>query len=386
MTLSAVKLDVYRTAIPMRNFEHAAAQRELAEAVVVRIELSDGRAGWGETHPRLYVTGETSDTVLADLREIIWPALTAADLRPGELPTFPDHNPSGRCINAAACAAELAVADALMGPEDWANLTVPAQAAGRAGRYLPVRVSGVVGSADPTRTARQLWCMRVFGLRDFKLKLGLAEQIDHDNLAAVQWQIGKGLARGKLTLRVDANGAWPADQTPQRVAELEQWGVCAVEQPAFCSAAELAALAVRCELPLIADESLLTASDAQVLLRAGGRIWWNIRISKNGGLARSLALAQLAAEHGVPFALGCMVGETSILSAAQRRLLAACPPPRFVEGNYGRFLLRGDLARPSLRLGYAGRLKRLRGPGLGATVDESRLARYGQLLATLQAV
>ena len=126
MNLRAVKLEVYRTAIPMRGFEHAAARRELAEAVVVRIGLSDGRTGWGETHPRAYVTGETIDSVMADLREVVWPAMVAAELRPGELPEVPAADATGRCIHAAACAVELAGADALMGEDDWAKLPAPA--------------------------------------------------------------------------------------------------------------------------------------------------------------------------------------------------------------------------------------------------------------------
>jgi L-alanine-DL-glutamate epimerase-like enolase superfamily enzyme len=417
MSLRAVRLDVYRTAIPMRSFEHAAARRELAEAVVVRLELSDGRTGWGETHPRAYVTGETLDSVVADLRTVVWPALARQELRPGELPPVPDTDAAGRCLNAAACAVELAAADALLGEDDWERLGnrrasrldkhppadaggspegrasgQPPPAGGRyrltASRHLPIRVSGVIGSGHPARTGRHLWWMRLFGLRDFKLKLGFSSDIDRGNLAAAHRRIGKALARGRCTLRVDVNGAWSADDTPARVAELKALGVCAVEQPVFCSAAELAALAQQCELPLIADESLLTLADAQALLAARGaqKVWWNIRLSKNGGIARSLALAVLAAQHGVPFVIGCMVGEASILSAAQRRLLAICPLPRFVEGNYGRFLLWEDLARASLCFGYGGRLRRLRGPGLGAAVDSAKLARYGQQVATLGAV
>jgi muconate cycloisomerase len=417
MGVRAVKLDVYRTAIPMRGFEHAAAKRELAEAIVVRLELADGRDGWGETHPRAYVTGETLDGVIADLRNVVWPAIAGRDLRPGELPAVPDRDAAGRCLNAAACAVELAAADAMLDQADWAKLYKvgeerlenypPADAGGfpegqppqgqpvqeapavrrgmllNAATYLPARVSGVLGSADPARTARQLLKMRLFGLRDFKLKLGFAGDVDRANLSAVCRKIGKALAGGKCTLRVDVNGAWPAEQTPQRVAELKAAGVCAVEQPVFCSAAELAKLSHRCELPLIADESLLTLQDAQALLAAGPRVWWNIRLSKNGGLARSLALANLAAEHGVPFVIGCMVGESGILSAAQRRLLALAPQPRFLEGNYGRFLLRDDLTRPSLRFGYAGRLKTLRGAGLGVKVDAAKLAHLGQLVESI---
>jgi muconate cycloisomerase len=310
--------------------------------------------------------------------------LAKQELRAGELPTIPDRDGTGRCLNAAACAVELAAADALLDEADWLRLRKGGEGASNLRRRtLPVRVSGVLGSAKPARTVRQLLKMRLFGLHDFKLKVGLADDVDRANLSAVGRWIGRALARGTCTLRVDANGAWSAERTPELTAELKTAGVCAVEQPVFCSAAELVELSRRCELPLIADESLLTLQDAQALLAAGPRVWWNIRLSKNGGLFRSLALANLAAEHGVPFVVGCMVGESGILSAAQRRLLELTPPPRFVEGNYGRFLLRDDLTRPSLRLGYGGRLKTLRGPGLGVKVDLAKLARLGRLVESL---
>jgi len=183
-------------------------------------------------------------------------------------------------------------------------------------------------------------------------------------------------------LRVDVNGAWSAEEVPRRVAELKRWGVCVVEQPTYGTAAELVDLAGRCELPLMADESLLTAADADVLAAEPQRVWWNIRISKNGGPGPAAALARKAAAAGIPFTIGCMVGESSILSAAQRRLLGEVPQPRFVEGNYGRWLLSGDLARRSLRFGFGGRLRALR---KAVAVDERRLQRYGRHLLTQRA-
>jgi muconate cycloisomerase len=248
-----------------------------------------------------------------------------------------------------------------------------------------VRVTGVLGSADPARTARQLWLMRLIGLRDFKLKLGLGEQIDRENISVVHSRLAKALGGGKCTLRVDVNSGWELQEAAQRIEHLAQLGICAVEQPVSAPAGRLAGLAQRCPLPLIADESLITSADFNELVRAGkGRVWLNIRIAKNGGLDSALAMARAAAAAGVPFIIGCMVGETAILSAAQRALLGRCPPPRFVEGNYGRLLLSDDIARKSPRFGYAGRLKALPGPGLGVVVDPKRLAKYGKLIKTLR--
>jgi L-Ala-D/L-Glu epimerase len=414
VNLQATQLDIYRTAIPMRAFEHAAAKRDLAEAIVVRVAMSDGAAGWGETLPRPYVTGETIESVAADLESAVWPAVAAADWADprAALAGIPDAAADGRCMNAAACAAELACVDWLLGQARDGGGTLAALVGAAAGggaephgttgtggtpvgptgkmpvpplaKRIAARVSGVLGSADPGRTARRLRLMRWFGLRDFKLKLGFGPAEDAENLRVVHRRIGKAVAAGRCTLRVDVNGAWDAASTPDRVAELAAFGVCAVEQPTFCGAEELVELARRCRLPLMADESLLTERDAQCLLAEPARVWWNVRISKNGGLCRSAGLVRLAGQHGVPVTVGCMVGESGVLSAAQRRLLQAAGPVRFVEGNYGRWLLADDLTRPSPRFGYGGRLKAPRRPGLGVAVDQEKLARYGRLVRSLR--
>jgi L-alanine-DL-glutamate epimerase-like enolase superfamily enzyme len=384
MSAKPVQLDVYRTAIPMRSFEHAAAARRTAEAVVVRARFSDGREGWGETLPRPYVTGETMETVAADLEAVIWPACRQLDFAAGPAATagIPTGAPDGRCLNAASCALELACMDWLLARPPAGPAQAPAARWARPAR-IAARVSGVLGSADPARTARRLRLMRWFGLRDFKLKLGFGGEVDAENLRIVHERLGRALAAGKGTLRVDVNGGWDADQTVAEADRLRPLGVCAIEQPVFGTATELAALARRCALPLIADESLRTTDDARELLAEPDRVWWNVRISKNGGLVRAAELADLAASHGVTLVVGCMVGESGLLSAAQRRLLQRIESPRFVEGNYGRLLLADDLTRPSPRIGYGGRLTPLRAAGLGVTVESRKIGRYGRRIATL---
>ena len=297
---------------------------------------------------------------------------------------IPLRDSSGRWINAAVCAFDLASLRRLFGAKNGKPTQRLLEVSDRpaAQRQIDGRVSGVLGSTDPRRTAKQLRRMRWFGLKDFKLKLGLGEDIDAENLRIVRKQIGRAVSRGKATFRVDVNGGWDADSTPQRVEQMRTLGVCVVEQPVYCSPVELLALSRKCSLPLMADESLKTEDDARFLLQERSQIWWNIRLSRNGGFLRSL---RLAAEHRVPFTIGCMVGESSILSAAQRLLLQWSPVPKFVEGNYGRFLLADDLVRKSLRFGYGGRLKALRRGKRHVEVDPAKLERYGQLVATLSA-
>jgi muconate cycloisomerase len=354
----------------MRSFEHAAASRDVARTIVVRLELSDGRVGWGETLPRDYVTGETFESAIVDIRDRVWPAVREQDLSDPGAVDVSAADIDGRCMNAAACAVELAI---------WWTQAPPANR-----RKITARVSGVLGSVDPSKTACRLRLMHLIGLRDFKLKLGFGDEIDTENLRICQRKLGKGIRRGKASLRVDVNGGWDAETTPQRIKEIEPYGVCVVEQPTFIPAEELFDLAGRCTLPLMADESLITEEQARLYLADPKRMWWNVRISKNGGLERTRRLLALAAENGVTVSNGCMVGESGILSAVQRRLLETSPQPRFVEGNYGRLLLREDLTRPSIRFGYGGRLKSLRGDGFGVKIDIDNLQRYSTLVENLK--
>jgi muconate cycloisomerase len=116
--------------------------------------------------------------------------------------------------------------------------------------------------------------------------------------------------------------------------------------------------------------------DARRLIELGVADVFNIRISKCGGLLPSLRLAALARRENVDIQLGCMVGETSILSAAGLRFLQVCPGVRWAEGCFGSFLLTDDVTTKGLRFGYGGRPPRLSPrSGLGIRVEPARLDR-----------
>ena len=381
-------MDIFRTAIPMRRFKHAAAERKVSEAVVVAVHFDDGSVGWGETLPRKYVTGETIESVIADLKNVIWPRWAGQPM-PGKDP-LTEIAPAvheGRYINAAICAFDLATTRRLFERVDeiLPELLKPLGGRTQVRRELDVPVSGVLGLARRRHIRRRTRAMQWLGLEHFKLKISADESGSAAAVQAVCRRLGRSLEKGTTTLRVDVNGGWDAASAVTHITALKAWGVCAVEQPIVGSAEDLVELARRCPLPLIADESLVTERDARVLLAEPQKIWWNVRLCKNGGLAASLKIAQLGAGKGVTMVYGCMVGESSILSAAQRRFLQMGPGPRFVEGNYGRLLLKGDLTTKRLAFGYGGKLKTLPGDLLGVTVDLKRIQKYGKHVGSARA-
>ena len=237
-----------------------------------------------------------------------------------------------------------------------------------------VRYSGMVVGRTRGRLRMALRAQRLYGLRDFKLKVAIEGW--EERLRWAFEMLGGAIERKRVTLRVDANAGWTLAEANEALELLEKCGVGALEQPLpDVNDADLPYLAEQAHCDLIVDESLLTIDDAQRLIATGGVRVLNIRLAKNGGLMPALRIARLALAAGLDVQLGCLVGETSLLSAAGIAFLEACPKVRFVEGAFGPFLLRDDVTRRPVRFGYGGRVRTRLGPGLGVTVDPAALDR-----------
>jgi hypothetical protein len=75
--------------------------------------------------------------------------------------------------------------------------------------------------------------------------------------------------------------------------------------------------------------------------------------------------------------VGCQVGETSLLSAAQLTLIAAVKKVTYGEGCFGLHLLKEDPVEPLMQFGYGGRPPQLpERPGLGVKVNEAMLSQW----------
>ncbi|MCH7814835.1 MAG: hypothetical protein IID40_12540 [Planctomycetes bacterium] len=289
---------------------------------------------------------------------------------------MPWKGADGRPCPAARAAVELALLDVyarhfdrpLTDVAGWMGLG----GFGPPGSTRSLRYSGVLASDSLRSTLRTLRLLWWYGLRHFKLKVGLPDDVERVRTVA-RW-LGSALRRGRATLRLDANGAWTTERAVAVLTELADLPLAGVEQPlAKGNEADLTHLRRIHTPPIIHDESLITMNDARSLADRQLADGFNIRISKCGGLLPSLRLARFARQHGVLVQLGCMVGETSILSAAGRAFLEMVPQVVFAEGWFGSFLLSEDVVRRPLRFGYGGRGRSLAGPGWGVTVDPNRL-------------
>jgi L-Ala-D/L-Glu epimerase len=376
-----VGFDLYAVELPFRApFRHAAASRDSSESLFVRVRLDNGAAGWGESLPRRYVSGETRDGAFAILRDELLPALVGRSFSTlGEVMTFltrcdgtapPEWLDPATPHTSAWCAVDLALLDGF-GRSDGVPVVLPGAIVTRP----DWRYSGVVSSGGGWRFTTRLLKMRAFGFPAVKLKV-------EDEGVAISARTARRLLGKRVDLRVDANMAWSVEEASAHIAELQPLGIESFEQPVPSSDLDgLARLVAESSVDIIVDEGLTDQDSLRTLIDRRACTGVNVRISKCGGLVAAHARCRQARDADLLLQVGCQVGESSLLSAAHDTLmtaLGASPPGvRYAEGCYGRHLLRVDPVTPRVQFRYGGRPPRRRtAAGLGVGIEEESLQRW----------
>jgi L-alanine-DL-glutamate epimerase-like enolase superfamily enzyme len=360
-----MRLSVGSFPFPFRaRFEHAAASRDSAENVIVIAEDDAGRVGLGEGCPRSYVTGETVQSALAalarwrdagagtldDLHGLKnWMHAHAADI---------DANPS------AFAALELALIDVFARRSE----RTLEQLLGISSATTEIRTSAVYGTRSAAKFLAQAALYAANGMRDAKLKLTGEPRRDRARARALA-------ALGRV--RLDANNLWPSAADACRGLDGLSRLAWAVEEPLKPRDwPGLAEIGTRTGLTLVLDESAVHPRDLASLV-PGPTYVVNVRVSKLGGLLRTLAMIDAARASGFAVIVGAQVGETSILARAGIvAARAAGSSLTGFEAAFGTRLLARDATTPSLGFGYKGRVDLARlgthGSGLAPTPEVSR--------------
>jgi len=278
-------------------FVIARGSRDTYRTVAVRLVDDDGVEGWGEAAPQRFY-GETPETVLA-----------ALEVYATGLPANPD---------------DLEVAEArfesMLTGNNSARAALSAALHDLAGKRLGVPVHRLFG-LDPARCPVSTFTIGIDTPERMQKKVAEADQYPvlkiklgtADDLAVLR------AIRGVTSkeLRVDANCGWTRKQAVRMLPVLDEFGVTVLEQPLHRDDLDgLAEVSRRARIPVIADESCLTAAD---IPRIAGRVdGINIKLAKTGSLREALRMVAVARAHHLMVMVGCMI-ETSvgITAAAQ---------------------------------------------------------------------
>jgi L-alanine-DL-glutamate epimerase-like enolase superfamily enzyme len=210
------------------------------------------------------------------------------------------------------------------------------------------RVAAVYGTGSSAKFWSQFVRFQLYRMRDAKLKVSGDAARDRTRARA--------LARfGRV--RVDANNLWRSAAEACEALAAFGGDVWAVEEPlAARDFAGLATVAARARLQIVLDESATRLADLDGI-DTGADYILNARVSKHGGLLRTLAMIRAARARGLGVIVGAQVGETTILARAA--LVAARAAGNALvgfEATYGLRLLERDATTVSLGFRSGGRV------------------------------
>ena len=344
--LASIELQHLR--IPFRSaFKHASAERAETDSVLATVTTSESVSGHGEGCPRVYVTGETTASCFQFLEAHRASILTIRDL--ATLRRWVEEN--GAIIDknpAAWCAIETAILDAF-GKAAGLSIEELLGLPPLAGTF---HFTAVLGAAKPETFSKQLAQYVQLGFREFKMKIAGDEATDLRNFAALTAECPGA------SIRFDFNNLWQT--APEAIRYVAAFGpnFWAFEEPLrandYDALRELGAVLKR---PIILDESFCRIEQFAPIAADAERWIPNIRVSKMGGLLRSLAIAERCTTLGMKFIIGAQVGETSILT---RMALTVANTHRqnlrAQEAAFGTYLLTTDITAAPLMFGKQGEL------------------------------
>jgi L-Ala-D/L-Glu epimerase len=360
-------LDCGTLCIPFKHaFTHASASRAATQSLLVRAQSADGRVGFGEGCPREYVTGESVRTatrfVVAHRSEWV------AALR--DIQTIADwlfaHRPQIDMNPAAWAAVELALID-LCGRVEGRSAEALMGLAPLQGNFC---YTAVLGDMPLREFELQLAQYRSMGFREFKIKLSGDFLRDVEKLRV--------LTRAGVSpqaVRADANNLWSDWRKALHHLAALYYPFFAVEEPLRSGDyAGMRRLALALDTRIVLDESLKRVDQLGCL--DGSDVHWiaNVRVSKMGGLLRSLEFIEAARRRGLSVIVGAHVGETSVLTRAAMTVAAQASDILLgQEGAFGTHLLSSDLVEHPIMFGQCGILDvasscRFSRPGFGLSV------------------
>jgi len=236
------------------NFPARTSRGALAEHVAWYLHLTDdalpGRVGLGEAAPLAGLSPDYGPSFPAALAQL------CARFNAGALATFGAADAPafvGPGLPALTFALETAALDLARGGRR--QLYANAFSEGRAA--LPI--NGLVWMGDAPFMREQIRQKLAAGYSCLKLKIG---SLDFATELELLSEIRAAAGPERLTLRVDANGAFAPADAPARLSQLAAFHIHSIEQP--IAAGQPAAMAALCRtspLPIALDEELIGVAE-----------------------------------------------------------------------------------------------------------------------------
>lgn len=332
---------------------------ENARNILIEIQTSEGIAGWGEGSHFAMIVGETQASGLAAASDIARLLIGRDPLDiEGCLQTLirylPGH-PTTRSAfdmalyDIAAKRADMPLYQFLGGPK------------------RTLTTDETIYLNTPERMADDAVRIKNNGADAIKVKLGTTPNADIQRIEAIRYAIGYD-----TPIRTDANQGWNYPDAVAVLHAIQGWNVEYCEQPVPRSQiTDLKRLRQQTTVPIMADESLFDAADAIRLVREEAVDYFNIKLSKSGGIFEALKINAIAQAAGITCMIGCM-SESRLAITANAHLASARQNIRFCDLDAPFEHAIDPVIGGAIYTGYQITLPDA--PGIGAEVDPAFLA------------
>ena len=359
------RIEAIPYAIPYTHpLKFASGEVTTADHVLLRVHTDTGLVGVADAPPRPYTYGETQASIVAIVEQVFAPQVTGLDvLDRGKI-----HAVLNRTIHnqVAKGALDIALWD-LMGKA----METPVHKL--LGGYTDhMRVSHMLGF----RPAQELLdeALRFgeeYGITTFKLKVGRRPLgLDIEACHVLREGLGED-----VDIYLDANRGWTANEALEVLRRTEGLGLSLLEEP--CDAKEAMSrrrLVQKSPIPVVGDESVPTAGDVSRELLSGGCNAICIKTARSG-FTEAQQILGLCTGLGVDVTMGNQI-DTQIGSLATVTFGAAHEATSRRAGELSNFLdMADDLLAEPIRI-ENGTISVRDLPGVGAAIDEGKLAKY----------
>ncbi|WP_422927734.1 mandelate racemase/muconate lactonizing enzyme family protein [Singulisphaera sp. PoT] len=342
-------------------------RHEASRYLRVTVEGDDGLLGFGEGATAPVWSGESAETGLWFVENLLGPKLAGATLdHPSEALAWMDRELHGNSFTKSAV--DIALWDL------WARsqgVSVSSLVADRESvAWIPTRVS--IGAYPPEETVRLAVEFWERGVRTLKFKTGVPGIDDVARLKAVRERLGP-----EPVFTIDANGAHAtADDAVRAIEALVPFNLALAEQPTPRDRIGLLAkVRKRVPVPILADEAVFTPGHLEEAIDLDAFDILSIYPGKNGGFTHSLAMARRAQAAGKSCAIGSNL-ETDLGQAAMICLassLSVFPVDRIACDFQASLFYASSYVRPPITY-QDGKVEAPRGFGFGVEPDSAYLS------------
>lgn len=311
--MKITSVEIYKFNVPLLEpFVIAIETITNAESILIKMNTDSGIYGWGECNPYRSILGETQASCF-EVGQFLAKILKGKNpLAIGNCIAEMDKMLLGnRCIKSAFDMALYDIASKA------ANMPLYAYLGGENDREIYTDMT--VGINTPQYMAESALRFKNAGFPAIKIKLGTHKKGDTARVKAIREAVGD-----EIPLRVDANQGWDEATAIETLRAISIYDIEHCEQPVNArNITALAAVKRQSPIPVMADEAVFDHIDAFNLARLNACDYFNIKLSKSGGIHNALKINAIGEGAGIKCQVGCFSETRLAMTALMHFVLAS---------------------------------------------------------------